>query len=71
MDEVKSMIDHAKLNEKNLTNVTQTIYFSTANEKNEYKLLELNSHLLSAIEEGQNISFKGMIGNLLFGWNCR
>lgn len=64
LDDVKTMIEHAKLNVNNLTGITQTIYFSSeVDESNDFKLLELNSHLSSAIEEGQTISFKGRMAN--------
>lgn len=55
------MINHAKLNEKNLTEITQTLYFSVAkNVDSDFKLLEVNPHILSAIEENQTVCFKGI-----------
>lgn len=59
-EDIKSMIKLAKLNEKNLTELTQAIYYGEGDsDNNNYKLLELNGHLLSAIEEGQTLQFKG------------
>lgn len=59
-DDIKSMIKLAKLNEKNLTELTQAIYYGVSDsEGSKYKLLELNGHLLTAIEEGQTLQFKG------------
>lgn len=54
------MIKHAKLDEKNLTKLTQAIYYPSSNEIQEnLKLLELNPHLIKEIEEGQILCFKG------------
>lgn len=64
MADVKSMIAHAKLNEKNLTETTQTLYFAASTDETDYKLLELNSHILSAIENGEDLYFKGRRPNL-------
>lgn len=61
LDDVRTMIHHAKLNERNLTGTTQTIYFATPTEDtNDFKLLELNPHLLSVIEQGDTLCFKGV-----------
>lgn len=53
------MIKLAKLNEKQLTDVTQVIYYGDAENDPDWKLLELNGALLAAVEEGQTLSFKG------------
>lgn len=54
------MIKLAKLNEKNLTELTQAIYYDDSDsDDSNFKLLELNGHLLSAIAEGQTLQFKG------------
>lgn len=45
------MIKHAKLEEEDLKHVTQTIYFSGKSE--EYRLLELNSTVISSLKEGE------------------
>lgn len=59
-DDVKSMIKHAKLDEKNLTQLTQAIYYPSSNQiQANLKLLELNPHLMKQIEEGQTLCFKG------------
>lgn len=59
-EDIKSMIKLAKLNEKHLTELTQAIYYDECdNDGSKFKLLELNEHLVSAIEEGQTIQFKG------------
>lgn len=61
-EDIKSMIKLAKLNEKNLTELTQAVYYDE-NESNaaNFKLLELNSHLLSTITEGKTLIFKGNV----------
>lgn len=53
------MIKLAKLNEKQLTDVTQVIYYGDIESNDNWKLLELNGPLLKAVEEGQVLSFKG------------
>lgn len=54
------MVKLAKLNEKHLTELTQAIYYGESDtDGSKFKLLELNGHLLSAIEEGQTLQFKG------------
>lgn len=58
-DDIKSMIKLAKLNEKQLTDVTQVIYYGDTESSDDWKLLELNGPLLKAVEEGQVLSFKG------------
>lgn len=58
-DDIKSMIKLAKLNEKHLTDVTQVIYYGEMDNSDDWKLLELNDPLLSAIEQGQVLAFKG------------
>lgn len=54
------MIKLAKLNEKHLTDLTQVIYYGDMENSPDWKLLELNGALQSAIEEGQVLSFKGI-----------
>lgn len=53
------MIKLAKLSERHLTDITQVIYYGENANNADLKLLELNGVLLSAIEEGQVLSFKG------------
>lgn len=60
VNDVKSIIKHAKLDEKTLTEITQTIYFPDTDIHGAHlKLLELNPDLLAEIEEGRSVSFKG------------
>lgn len=54
------MIKLAKLNENHLTELTQVIYYGDNENSDDWKLLELNEPLLSAIEEGQVLAFKGI-----------
>lgn len=54
------MIKLAKLNEKQLTDLTQVIYYGDMETNEDWKLLELNGPLLKAIEEGQVLAFKGI-----------
>lgn len=53
------MIKLAKLNEKHLTDLTQVIYYGETENSDDWKLLELNDPLMSAIEQGQVLAFKG------------
>lgn len=62
-EDIKSMIKLAKLSEKHLTDVTQVLYCGESINNPDWKLLELNNTLLSAIEEGQVLAFKGMCHN--------
>lgn len=59
-EDIKSMIKLAKLNEKQLTDITQVIYYGDMENNPDWKLLELNGPLLKSIEEGQVLSFKGI-----------
>lgn len=54
------MIKLAKLSEKQLTDVTQVVYYGDMENSPDWKLLELNGLLVSAIEEGQVLAFKGI-----------
>uniref|UniRef100_A0A1B6F2G2 Sister chromatid cohesion protein DCC1 n=1 Tax=Cuerna arida TaxID=1464854 RepID=A0A1B6F2G2_9HEMI len=56
-EDVKVMIKHAKLEEKDLKPVTQAIYFTSRTE--DYKLLEMNPLVISALKEGQKVVFRG------------
>lgn len=58
-EDIKSMIKIAKLSERQLTEVTQVLYCGESVNNPDWKLLELNNTLLSAIEEGQVLAFKG------------
>jgi len=52
------MVKYAKLDERNLTNITQAIYYPKL-DNNNLKLLELNDDLLAYIEKGNVLSLKG------------
>lgn len=56
----------AKLNEKKLTQLSQSIYFDLSEANNELKLLELNDHLLKTINEGKSLQFKGKYNSSFF-----
>ncbi|GAB0091098.1 Sister chromatid cohesion protein DCC1 [Sergentomyia squamirostris] len=60
IEDVHSTIAHAKLEEKNLTDVTQALYFPTNTDNlSNVKLLELNTHLLEHIQQGDTLYLKG------------
>lgn len=61
------MIKLAKLSEKQLTEVTQVLYYGENENNPDLKLLELNNTLLSAIQEGQVLAFKGTVKWCIFG----
>ncbi|CRK92614.1 CLUMA_CG006166, isoform A [Clunio marinus] len=57
--DLNDVIEYAKLDAKNITKVCQAIYFPNFSNGNNYKLLELDQHMLKEIESGQNLVFKG------------
>ncbi|XP_067627293.1 sister chromatid cohesion protein DCC1 isoform X2 [Eurosta solidaginis] len=60
LEDVQSIIKHAKLDAKNLTQVTQALYYpSAAMESENLKLLELDTHMHQQIRLGQTLYFKG------------
>lgn len=60
MEDVKGIIKHAKLDERNLTQVTQALYYPSADiVSDNLKLLELDDHMLGQIRDGQVLQFKG------------
>ncbi|XP_017468453.1 PREDICTED: sister chromatid cohesion protein DCC1 isoform X1 [Rhagoletis zephyria] len=60
LEDVQSIIKHAKLDAKNLTQVTQALYYPSASMDNDnLKLLELDSHMHQQIRLGQTLYFKG------------
>lgn len=63
--DIKSVIKLAKLNERNLTDLTQVVYYGSSDSADNFKLLELNDDLMSAIEKGESLYFKGLFA--LFG----
>jgi sister chromatid cohesion protein DCC1 len=53
-EDLKSMIIHAKLEESNLTNISQSLYYpALSDDAADLKLLELDSHLLQELEAGR------------------
>ncbi|XP_025415371.1 sister chromatid cohesion protein DCC1 [Sipha flava] len=56
-EDVKTVIEHAKLSENDLKSNVQPIYFSDSFEK--YKMLELDEHILKDLKCGQKVVFKG------------
>ncbi|CAD7089395.1 unnamed protein product [Hermetia illucens] len=60
LEDVKSIIKHAKLDDRNLTQITQAVYYPDGKiNASDLKLLELDNHLLQQIKQGQTIQFKG------------
>ena len=60
--DLREVIIHAKLDERNLTQVCQAIYFpDMLSSKNKYKLLEVDAELLKEIENGNELTFKGAL----------
>lgn len=54
------MLTYAKLEAHKLTPITQTLYYPESEiNPSDYKLLELNDDILSQIEQGQVLCFKG------------
>lgn len=54
------MLTYAKLEAHKLTPITQTLYYPDSEiNSGDYKLLELNEDILSQIQQGQVLSFKG------------
>lgn len=59
-EDVASMLTYAKLEGHKLTPITQTLYYPESDiNVGDYKLLELNANILSQIQQGQVLSFKG------------
>lgn len=59
-DDVRSMVKHAKLDERKLTGLTQALYYPDDHDGGgDIRLLELTPHLLEAIRDGQTLAFKG------------
>ncbi|TMW51354.1 hypothetical protein DOY81_003595 [Sarcophaga bullata] len=60
LEDVKGIIKHAKLDERNLTQVTQALYYPSADIVcDNLKLLELDDHMLGQVRDGQSLQFKG------------
>ncbi|XP_046740184.1 sister chromatid cohesion protein DCC1 [Diprion similis] len=59
-DDVQKVITLSKLDESELTGITQVLQFSPeSDETSHIKLLELDSHLLQAVKEGDSLTFRG------------
>ncbi|CAG9799625.1 unnamed protein product [Chironomus riparius] len=64
-EDLKEVIAHAKLDAKNLTKITQAIYFNNYHdllgndETSDIKLLELDHDLLKEVEAGSILTFRG------------
>lgn len=60
LEDVTTILKHAKVDKSNLTEMTQAIYFPPASEQlDDFLLLELNSELIKAIESGETMFLKG------------
>ncbi|XKL59219.1 hypothetical protein PGB90_000235 [Kerria lacca] len=57
MDDVRKVLQHAKLDESTLLPVTQALYFPA--EETQYKFLELNEELLDKLKNGIPLTFRG------------
>ncbi|XP_311420.5 sister chromatid cohesion protein DCC1 [Anopheles gambiae] len=64
IDDVRTIVQHAKLDHKNLTNTAQAIYYPRNEEGHDIgniKLLEVDEHILEEIKKGSEICFKGAL----------
>ncbi|XP_035902177.1 sister chromatid cohesion protein DCC1 [Anopheles stephensi] len=64
IDDVRTIVRHAKLDHKNLTNVAQAIYYPTESEHHDLgniKLLEVDEHILGELKTGSEMCFKGAL----------
>lgn len=64
VDDVRTIVRHAKLDHKNLTNVGQAIYYPTEKEGHDLaniKLLEVDEHILGELKTGSEMCFKGAL----------
>uniref|UniRef100_A0A182I600 Sister chromatid cohesion protein DCC1 n=1 Tax=Anopheles arabiensis TaxID=7173 RepID=A0A182I600_ANOAR len=64
IDDVRTIVQHAKLDHKNLTNTAQAIYYPRSEEGHDIgniKLLEVDEHILEEIKKGSEICFKGAL----------
>ncbi|XP_063919586.1 sister chromatid cohesion protein DCC1 [Zophobas morio] len=60
LNNINEMLHLAKLNENDILPTSQTIYFTKNNlYNNDYKILELDQHLLEVLKEGQTLYIKG------------
>lgn len=61
---MRVIVKHAKLDHKNLTNTAQAIYYPHEEEGHDLgciKLLEVDDHILQAVESGSEVCFKGAL----------
>lgn len=59
-EDVKEAISNSRIDERNLTPVTQSFYFPLKNSVHKnFRLMELNSHLVKCIRSGDTLLFKG------------
>ncbi|KAH8401199.1 hypothetical protein KR009_003596, partial [Drosophila setifemur] len=59
-EDVKTIVKHAKLDERQLTQLTQALYYPSADiASDNLRLLELDAHMAEQIREGQTLHFKG------------
>ncbi|XP_070134062.1 sister chromatid cohesion protein DCC1 [Drosophila bipectinata] len=59
-EDVKAIVKHAKLDERQLTQLTQALYYPSADVASEnLRLLELDAHMLEQIRDGHTLHFKG------------
>ncbi|XP_030375154.1 sister chromatid cohesion protein DCC1 [Scaptodrosophila lebanonensis] len=59
-EDVKAIVRHAKLDERQLTQCTQALYYPSADiVADNIRLLELDGHMLQQIRNGQSLYFKG------------
>ncbi|XP_035787540.1 sister chromatid cohesion protein DCC1-like [Anopheles albimanus] len=64
IEDVRVIVKHAKLDHKNLTNTAQAIYYPHEEEGHDLgciKLLEVDDHILQAVESGSEVCFKGAL----------
>lgn len=62
VEDVQTIIQYAKLDRNNLTNMAQAIYYpDTDQDMSRLKLLEADDHILQQIKEGRSVSFKGAL----------
>ncbi|XP_034478107.1 sister chromatid cohesion protein DCC1 [Drosophila innubila] len=59
-EDVRTIVKHAKMDERQLTQLTQALYYPGANVVSDnLRLLELDDHMLQQIRTGQTLHFKG------------
>uniref|UniRef100_A0A182NPC0 Sister chromatid cohesion protein DCC1 n=1 Tax=Anopheles dirus TaxID=7168 RepID=A0A182NPC0_9DIPT len=64
IDDVRTIVQHAKLDHKNLTNTAQAIYYPSeeaGHDLGNIKLLEVDEHILEEVQKGGEVCFKGAL----------